>query len=79
MTALERHYSAAELAEIWNLSSRKIRDLFRDEPGVIAIGAGTRKDGRKYIRRYFTLRIPESVAIAVHTRMLGRAKTLKCG
>lgn len=29
----ERHYAVAEIAERWNLSVDKVRELFADEPG----------------------------------------------
>ena len=72
MAAFEKHYSAKELAGMWGLSANTIRHLFRNEPGVIALGEGTRREGRKYVRRHFTLRIPESVAMRVHNRLMGR-------
>jgi hypothetical protein len=62
----ERHYTAAELAEHWNLSLDTIRRLFQDEPGVLALGDNDGKSGK---RRYTTLRIPESVAARVHRRL----------
>lgn len=61
----ERHYSPAELADLWGLSTDTIRKLFENEPGVIAIG--DRNPRRK--RRYITLRIPESVVARVHRRI----------
>jgi hypothetical protein len=70
LAAFERHYSVPELAELWNLSDSTIIRMFRDEPGVIALGTGTRLLHRKYVRRYFVLRIPESVALRVHNGLL---------
>ena len=35
---LERHFNPAELAQIWGLSTTKIRRMFQDEPGVLRIG-----------------------------------------
>jgi hypothetical protein len=63
---LERHYAVTEIAEIWHLSTDKVRDLFEDEPGVLVIGQ--RSSRRK--RRYVTLRIPHSVVERVHARLL---------
>ena len=63
---IEPHYSAAELAAWWNLSSDTIRRLFENEPGVLVIGDETCKSRK---RRYVTLRIPESVALRVHRRL----------
>jgi hypothetical protein len=67
----ERHYCVAEIAEAWVLSTHVVRDLFANEPGVIAIGED-KSTGRK--RRYVTLRIPESVVARVHARLQGGAR-----
>jgi hypothetical protein len=61
----EKHYSPQELAEVWGVSVETVRVLFREEPGVLKIG----KDGTRLRRGYKTLRIPESVAERVHTRL----------
>jgi hypothetical protein len=53
----ERHFAPAEIAAMWNLSPDKVRELFRSESGVLAIG----ERPSRYRRRYVTLRIPESV------------------
>ncbi len=34
----ERHYAVIEVAEMWNLSPDKVRELFEHEPGVLVIG-----------------------------------------
>jgi len=65
----ERHYAVAEIAEMWNLSADKVRELFEDEPGVLVIG--DRSPRRK--RRYVTLRIPQSVLERVHSRLSSKA------
>ena len=62
--AFERHFSPQELAKVWALNSRTIRDIFRDEPGVLKIG----QEGRRSKRDHITLRIPESVAQRVYER-----------
>jgi len=59
---LERHFSVAEIALIWNLGKDSVRRIFQNEPGVLVLGA--RSSGRK--RRYGTLRIPQSVLERVH-------------
>jgi hypothetical protein len=59
----QRHYTVAQVAEMWNLSEDAVRRLFCNEPGVLALGdssVGRRK------RRYVTLRIPQSVIDRVH-------------
>lgn len=58
-----RHFTAAELAELWKLDESTIRRLFQDEPGVFCIGKCCRRDGK---RDYVTLRIPESVVWRVY-------------
>lgn len=60
--ALERHYSPAEIAELWGLSVDSVRRLFESEDGVLIIG----ESEGKFRRRYTTLRIPESVVERVH-------------
>jgi transcriptional regulator GlxA family with amidase domain len=60
--AIERHYTVAEVAILWNLSRDTIRRLFQNEPGVIVLTAATHRGKR----RYKTLRIPESVLLRVH-------------
>jgi len=69
MLALERHFSPKALGQAWGISDTKVRRLFEDEPGVLLIGEPSRRLGRKLKRSYFTMRIPESVAIRVHERM----------
>lgn len=63
--ALERHYSVAEIAKIWNLSKSTITKFFADEPGVVK----HENTPSKHLRAYCTLRIPESVVVRVHTRL----------
>ena len=38
----ERHYAVTEIAEMWNLSPDKVRELFENEPGVLVLGGRTR-------------------------------------
>ena len=64
--ASERHYSVAEVAEMWNLSVNTVRRIFENEPGVLAIGEPRPKYGRR--RGKVTLRIPQSVLQRVHRR-----------
>jgi hypothetical protein len=61
----EPHYTPQELAETWGVSAETIRVLFRNEPGVLKIGP----DGTRFRRGYKSLRIPQSVAERVHTRL----------
>jgi hypothetical protein len=64
--ATERHYSIAEVVEMWNLSPNAVRRLFQHEPGVLTIGEPRPKFGRQ--RGYVTLRIPQSILERVHRR-----------
>jgi hypothetical protein len=64
-TMTEKHFTPAELAKIWGVSVQTIRDLFKDEDGVLKLGS----DGTRIRRAYKTLRIPHSVAERVHTRL----------
>ena len=61
-------FTAEELARVHRLHPATIRKLFREEPGVIRLGHGYRRDRRQY----FTLRIPRSVAERVFGRMTVR-------
>lgn len=63
---LEPHYSVKEIAERWGLSENVVRDLFRDEPGVLVIGEPRPKYGKQ--RGKVTLRIPQSVLERVYRR-----------
>jgi len=67
--ALERHYCAQEIGEMWQLSPSTIIRLFRDEPGVLKFGILRPRRGH---RNYTTLRIPESVVQRVHRRLTVR-------
>lgn len=65
LAATELHFSPAELAEKWGVSTETVRTIFREEPGVLKIG----RPPTKFRRGYFTLRIPESIAERVHRRL----------
>lgn len=66
---IERHYAVTEIAEMWNLSPDKVREMFEDEPGVLVIGDRS----PRHKRRYVTLRIPHSVLQRVHRRLSAKA------
>jgi len=59
---LGRHYSVAEVSKIWGISVDFVRDLFKNEPDVLAL---ERTGSKKYV----TLRIPEAVLVRVHQRL----------
>ena len=69
MAFAEQHYAPAEVAKQWGLSDTKVRRIFENEPDVLRIGEPSRRLGRKLKRRYYTLRIPESVVERVYKRM----------
>lgn len=59
--ATEKHYTAGEIAKLWQISDRQVIRIFADRPGVLRIG------GKKRI----TIRIPESVLRAEHEHRAG--------
>jgi hypothetical protein len=63
--ALERHYKATELAELWGMSVKLVRKIFVAEPGVLKVDRPELRNKRGYC----SLRIPESVAVSVHKRL----------
>jgi hypothetical protein len=66
---IERHYAVAEIAEMWNLSADKVRELFENEQGVLMIG----ERSPRHKRRYVTLRVPQSVLERVHRRLSSKS------
>jgi hypothetical protein len=73
VSALEKHYSPGQVAELWETSAKTIRELFRHEPDVLKI----ERPERRSKRGYTTLRIPESVLTRVHARLRNHADTTK--
>ena len=63
-SAFERHYRVGELARVWNIGRETVRLLVKDEPGVIRIRLGRKKAHTIYS-------VPASVALRIHTRLLG--------
>ena len=66
---IERHYAVTEIAEMWNLSPDKVRELFENEPDVLVIG----ERSPRHKRRDVTLRIPQKVLERVHHRLSSKA------
>jgi hypothetical protein len=64
----EKHYTILEIANMWGVSADLARDTFKDEPGVLVF----ERPGTRTKRTYSTMRVPESVLVAVHTRMSRR-------
>jgi hypothetical protein len=67
----EKHFSPADLAKAWGISAETVRQIFREEPGVLRLGS----DGSQHTRSYVTLRIPQSVAVRVHARLSALPQT----
>jgi hypothetical protein len=63
--ALERHYTCADIAELWSLSKSTVRKIFENEAGVLTWGREETSRGRGYR----SMRIPECVLVRVHERM----------
>lgn len=74
----ERHYTVAEIAEMWQLSLDKVRRIFQNEVGVLILQSPGR---RKNVRPYKTLRIPASVAVRVYQSQIAKTTVLNptCG
>jgi hypothetical protein len=64
----EKHYTIAEIAEQWGISTDLARDTFADEPGVLTFD----RPRTRVKRGYSTMRIPESVLVRVHTRLTSK-------
>jgi hypothetical protein len=64
---LETHFSVGQIAKRWNLNPKTVREMFRDEPGVLKV----ERPERRSKRAYTTLRIPESVLMRVESRLKG--------
>lgn len=61
-----RHYSPAEIAELWSFSVDSARKIFENEPDVLVLGNQQPRRGK---RSYTTLRIPSFVVERVHRRL----------
>ena len=72
--ATERHFTPTQLAALWGMSPSKVRELFSQEEGVIRFGEPSRREGKKLVRSYYSMRIPESVAGRVHDSLTSIAK-----
>jgi hypothetical protein len=66
----QHHYTADQVAKMWNLSTDTVRRLFLGEDGVLKIV----RPGSRYKRTYVTLRIPESVLNRVYRRIAGPSR-----
>jgi hypothetical protein len=64
-----KHYSPAELGQLWGLSVETIRRMFEREAGVLIF----ENPDKGSERRRRTMRIPESVAERVYRRLSTRS------
>ncbi len=69
VTSAQRHYSVADIARQWGVSTDLVRSVFADEPGVLRFTRPRTKNKRQYE----TLRITASVLVRVHTRLSAAA------
>jgi hypothetical protein len=68
MSWSERHHSPKYYAELWGKSTSTVRRMFQNEPGVVLDGQPSRRVGKKLKRFYYTMSIPESIAVKVYER-----------
>jgi hypothetical protein len=71
MSALERHFTIQQVAELWGWSDDTARRTFRGEPGVLVITHPERRGKRPYSK----ISIPESVLVRVHERLTVKKKS----
>lgn len=69
MAALERHYTVAEVAQLWGFSEAKVQRIFRGAEGVLQSQLRTLRPRK---RQHVSLRIPESVLLRVHGELAVR-------
>jgi hypothetical protein len=62
-SAFERHYRIGELAELWGIGRETVRLLVKDEPGVVKIRLGRKRNQTLYA-------VPASVAARIHNKLL---------
>jgi hypothetical protein len=65
----EEYLTTLDIAKILKLDAHTIRDLFRNEPGVIVLG---RTETTSAKRKYASLRIPVAVYRRVVTRLANK-------
>jgi len=61
LSASDEHFAPQQLALAWGVDLETIRNIFREEPGVLKINNAS--------KRRVTLRIPREVAERVHRRL----------
>ena len=63
---LEKHFTPQQVAEMWEMSPEKVREIFAEEQGVIRIG----HNGLLGTRKRVSLRIPLSMLTRVYNERL---------
>ena len=66
--ALDRHYSVPQVAKLWGWSESKVREMFRNEPGVLQAQLPRLLRRRSHKRQNVSLRIPHGVLLRVHRK-----------
>ena len=69
---IEQALTVAEISQKWRFSEDKVRRIFDQEDGVLRFGHPSLRVGRKYRRRYYSLRVPLSVFRRVEDRLRKR-------
>jgi hypothetical protein len=59
----EEHYRIADVVSVWGIGRETVRQLIKDEPGVLKLALG-RKGA------HLTYSVPDSVLKRVHNRLL---------
>ncbi len=72
----ERHYAVTEIAEMWNMSADKVRELFEEEPGVSA-GKQHPRDKRWYVTHLYRFREMFGVESLLAGVPPGRVQTMQ--
>jgi hypothetical protein len=61
-TTFEPHFTIGELAKRWRLNRETVRQLVQNEPGVLRVRRGLKKQRTHYS-------VPESVARRLHNKL----------
>lgn len=75
---IERHYAVAEIAEMWNLSVDKVRELFENEPGVLVIGERSPATRGAMLRCGFLILCSNAFIVVYHQSPLSGRSAPQC-
>jgi hypothetical protein len=64
----EKHWSVKEVADAWGVSTDSVRDVLKDQDGVLIVD----RPGTRAKRGYSTMRTPQSVLEGVYAKMSER-------